>query len=140
MMMKSFVTASMISGAALFAFAAVATTTSDSSLATLGLVDLTTSSSGTASTSTSIVSGYGADKLFDDGSLTDASRYISTGSSATTPSVVTWTFHAATPVNAYLLVNTAYDQVNRAPKQWTLEGSNDGESWMTLDTRDNETS
>ena len=138
--MKKLVSALMISGVALFALAAVATTTSDSSLATLGLVDLTTSSSGTASTSTSFLSDYGADKLFDDDSLIDASRYISTGSSATTPSVVTWTFHAATPVNAYLLVNTAYDQENRAPKQWTLEGSNDGESWMPLDTRDNETS
>ena len=85
----------------------MAATTSDSSIASLGLVDLTTSSSGTASTSTSFLSGYGADKLFDDGSLTDASRYISAGSSTTTPSIVTWTFHAATPVNAYLLLNTA---------------------------------
>lgn len=87
---------------------ATATTTSDPSLASQGLVDLTTSSSGTASTSTSFLSGYGADKLFDDGSLTDSSRYISTGCN-TAPSVVTWTFHTATPVNAYLLINTAYD-------------------------------
>ena len=43
-------------------------------------------------------------------------------------------------MNAYLLINTAYDQVNRAPKEWFLDGSNDGETWVRLDTRDNETS
>lgn len=130
----------LLAGLSLAVLPATATTTSDPSLASQGLVDLTTSSSGTASTSTSFLSGYGADKLFDDGSLTDDnSRYISTGCN-TAPSVVTWTFHSATPVNAYLLVNTAYDQVNRAPKQWTLEGSNDGNTWDLLDTCNNETS
>lgn len=140
MMMKSFVTASMISGVALFALAAVATTTSDSSLANLGLVDLTTSSSGSAATSTGIVSGYGADKLFDNSSAGEKNRYISTGSSAANPSIVTWTFNTATTVNAYMLMNSNYEQVNRAPKQWTFEGSTNGENWVTLDTRSDETS
>ena len=130
----------LLASLSLAALAAAAATTSDSSLASLGLVDLTTSASGTASTSTSFLSGYGADKLFDDGSITDDnSRYISTGCN-TTPSVVMWTFHAATAVNAYLLVNTTYDQVNRAPKEWFLDGSNDGETWVRLDMRENETS
>ncbi len=130
----------LLASLSLAALTAAAATTSDSSLASLGLVDLTTSTSGTASTSTGVVSGYGADKLFDDSDATEKNRYISTGSSASNPSVVTWTFHEATVVNAYMLMNSDYEQVNRAPKDWTLDGSNDGETWVRLDTRENETS
>jgi hypothetical protein len=32
------------------------------------------------------------------------------------------------------------DPVNRAPKNWTMQGSNDGKTWTTVDTQTNQTS
>ena len=40
----------------------------------------------------------------------------------------------ALPVNGYLLV-TANDNLNRSPCDWLVEGSMDGETWVTLDER-----
>jgi gliding motility-associated-like protein len=40
-------------------------------------------------------------------------------------------------VNRYTIV-TANDAENRDPKDWTFEGSDDGETWVVLDTRTNQ--
>lgn len=48
-------------------------------------------------------------------------------------------FSAAKTISSYTVTSlTGY--ATRAPKNWTLEGSNDGSSWTTLDTQTNITS
>ena len=52
---------------------------------------------------------------------------------------VTYKFNTATKVNAIKLYNpNASYQDTRAPKAWTFQGSNDGSTWTTLDTRTNQ--
>ena len=56
---------------------------------------------------------------------------------ATTLSVA-YDFGAPTNVNAYGIVNfanTGFSPVERAPRAWTFEGSNDGTTWTQLDIR-----
>ena len=51
---------------------------------------------------------------------------------------VTYDFGTPTNVNAYGIVNFAnsgYSPVERAPKAWTFEGSNNGTTWTRLDIR-----
>lgn len=51
---------------------------------------------------------------------------------------VTYDFGTPTNVNAYGIVNFAnsgYSPVERAPKAWVFEGSNDGTTWTRLDIR-----
>ncbi|WP_435735997.1 GH92 family glycosyl hydrolase [Cellulosimicrobium sp. PMB13] len=51
---------------------------------------------------------------------------------------ITYELDAATTVKAYAL-SSANDAPGRDPRAWTLEGSTDGTSWTTLDTRGNQT-
>lgn len=46
---------------------------------------------------------------------------------------------AAYAVNGYTITSTAEDEPTRDPKNWTLEGSNDGSIWNVVDTRTGET-
>lgn len=51
---------------------------------------------------------------------------------------VTYDFGTPTNVNAYGILNfggSGYSPVERAPRVWTFEGSNDGASWTPLDMR-----
>lgn len=51
---------------------------------------------------------------------------------------VTYDFGTPTNVNAYGILNfgnSGYSPVDRAPRVWTFEGSNDGASWTQLDMR-----
>ncbi len=51
---------------------------------------------------------------------------------------VTYDFGTPTNVNAYGILNfgnSGYSPVDRAPRVWTFEGSNDGASWTPLDMR-----
>jgi hypothetical protein len=50
---------------------------------------------------------------------------------------VTFTFENPVAVTAYSLTS-ANDFTGRDPSDWTLEGSHDGRTWTTLDTRENE--
>ncbi|MBV7533733.1 glycosyl hydrolase family 18 protein [Chitinophaga sp. sic0106] len=71
------------------------------------------------------------------GKLTDNStstKYLTTNGSG-------WVqFHATTAavVKSYT-ITSANDVPNRDPKNWTLQGSNNGTSWTTLDTQTNQT-
>ena len=51
---------------------------------------------------------------------------------------VTYELDAATTVRAYAL-SSANDAPGRDPRAWTLEGSQDGSAWTTLDERTNQT-
>ncbi len=61
--------------------------------------------------------------------------------SETNPLWVTYEFETATIVNAYRIWNNTgnWANVNRAPKDFYLEGSLDGKTWTTLDSRTGET-
>src|SRR6185369_13645874 len=43
-------------------------------------------------------------------------------------------------LNNYSIQVNTIPEPNRAPKNWTMEGSNDNSSWTTLDTQTNQTS
>ena len=51
---------------------------------------------------------------------------------------VTYELDEATAVTAYAL-SSANDAPGRDPRAWTLEGSQDGQTWTTLDSRTNQT-
>jgi len=105
-----------------------------------GLVDLTTASAGcfAAYYSTSHKS-YPVDRAFDNGSKTaDGSRWLATVADNI---YVTYKFKVATVVDGIgiFLPTLNYNCGDRAPNTWTFSGSNDGETWTTLDTQSGET-
>ena len=52
---------------------------------------------------------------------------------ANLPLTIKWSMSEPVAVSVYALA-TANDSPDRDPKAWTLEGSNDGESWTVIDT------
>ena len=67
---------------------------------------------------------------FNDGWLTNN---VATG-------WITFQFPTAILLDHYTIVGWSLDTFpNRCPKDWTLQGSNDGTTWTTIDTRTNET-
>ncbi len=85
------------------------------------------------SSSSEFSSGNGAYKCFDGAFNSNATSWIGTGSGTDWIKIDLGTGVANTIV-AYSFSCT---DVNRAPKSWTFEGSNDNSSWTTLDTRTN---
>jgi hypothetical protein len=69
----------------------------------------------------------GRDKLVDDTSLT---KWLTFQNTAT----LEYTLPAATAVKQYTLTS-ADDAPERDPRGWTLQGSTNGTTWVTLDTR-----
>ena len=51
---------------------------------------------------------------------------------------IQYQFHTAQHITSYTLTS-ANDSPSRDPKDWTIAGSNDGTTWVTLDTRTGET-
>lgn len=47
---------------------------------------------------------------------------------------IVFNFGAPTPVDSYNFA-TANDSLDRTPDRWTIEGSNDGTTWVTVDNR-----
>jgi hypothetical protein len=94
------------------------------------LVEVT---SGTATSSVTATSGNEASKLFDKN---PATGFVA---SASTTGIITFV-----PTSAFCLVRyslTAWDTTSpgRMPRDWTIQGSNDGNSWTTIDTRSSQT-
>lgn len=83
-------------------------------------------------TSSTPASGYEAWKLFD-GDL--GTRFPNTGTTAW----VIYDFKVPTQVDKYRIgsVNTSVGASGGSPKDWTLEGSNDGTNWNIIDTQSN---
>lgn len=95
------------------------------------LVEVT---SGAATSSVTATSGNEASKLFDKN---PATGFVA---SASTTGIITFV-----PTAAFCLVRynlTAWDTTSpgRMPRDWTVQGSNDGNTWTTIDTRSNQTS
>ena len=106
-----------------------------------GLVDLTSPTGGTITNSASL-SPYLGTKAFDDGSLTDSnSRWLANKSTLPNAWVQFQFNEGAKVVNAYRVYGlTGYDYATRDPKDFKLEGSNDGTNWTLLDSQSNQTS
>ena len=106
-----------------------------------GLVDLTSPTGGTITYSASL-SPYLGTKAFDDGSLTDSNSRWLANKSTLPNSWVQFQFNeGAKVVNAYRVYGlTSYDYATRDPKDFQLEGSNDGTNWTLLDSQSNQTS
>lgn len=90
------------------------------------------SATGTAPTAVVTAPGVtGASRLFDDRSSTAAT--LPAGQSVVTVSLV----GAARPISGYTITNSARSGAS-APSSWRFEGSADGTTWSTLDTRTDE--
>ena len=85
---------------------------------------------------------YLGTKAFDDGSLTDFNSRWLANKSTLPNSWVQFQFNeGAKVVNAYRVYGlTSYDYATRDPKDFQLDGSNDGTNWTLLDSQSNQTS
>ncbi|RZA08317.1 MAG: carbohydrate-binding protein [Moraxellaceae bacterium] len=75
--------------------------------------------------------GEGVDKLIDNDS---GSKYLGVSGAG---GWIQYQTNTAYAVNQYT-ITSANDAEERDPLNWTFQGSNDGTSWSTLDTRSNE--
>jgi hypothetical protein len=97
--------------------------------------------SGTAAASTEHASGsFAAWRAFARGNLADTTyRWIT--SAGTTTGWLRYDFGSGNSkvVRSYALAgeNNGSSNLNRSPKSWTFQGSNDGSAWTTLDTQTN---
>ena len=105
--------------------------------------DLTTSSAGSVTGySTVYVGNYIGNKAFDNAKnlSDDGSRFLARYNAD--GMYVIYKFNTATAVNG-IGIQLPFDgggsYPERAPNTWTFSGSNDGETWTTLDTRTGET-
>ena len=84
-------------------------------------------------------SSYPASKAFDGNRADTNGRWLS---SIGDHMYLVYRFNDATAVNAIRVWNGSdsaggWNSTGRAPKTWTFSGSNDGETWTTLDTEAN---
>ena len=105
------------------------------------LTDLTTSTSGSVSSASATHGDYPASKAFDGNRANTNGRWLS---SIGDHMYLVYRFNEATAVNAIRVWNGSdaaggWNSTGRAPKAWTFSGSNDGETWTTLDTQTSET-
>jgi len=90
-----------------------------------------TDPSGVASASSELTSVYAAWKAFDK-------SYAGNNAWAPTPNVgwLRYQFDVAKMVDGYAISAESGEYgANRSPRDWTFQGSNDGSSWTTLDTK-----
>ena len=95
------------------------------------LEDLTDDGGATSGQYPNSPNGEGIDKLFDNDGTT---KHVITGGATA------WVQYKA---NQYYIVTqyaitSGNDAPPRDPKSWTLEGSNDGENFVTIDSRENQ--
>ena len=105
------------------------------------LTDLTTATSGSVSSASGTHGSYPATKAFDGNRADTNGRWLS---SIGDHMYVVYRFNDATAVNGIRVWNGSdsaggWNSTGRAPKTWTFSGSNDGETWTTLDTQASET-
>lgn len=108
------------------------------------LVDLTTATSGSVIEDTNPYNSgsYRGAKAFDDITSGGNERWLAKKGTSSAPTYITYQFNDPTAVNAYRIYNGGSggaNQTERAPRDWTFEGSNDNENWMLLDSRSGET-
>lgn len=100
--------------------------------------NLVTNVGGSASSDTKCLNSnsyYGVAKAFDKKYYSDDTRWIGHGS--TFPQHAVWTFPVATVVDTVRIYNANSSGLAQSPTVFTVAGSNDGETWTTLDTETN---
>jgi predicted alpha-1,6-mannanase (GH76 family) len=71
------------------------------------------------------------------GKLNDASRTTAYRAAFTQPVAITYTYDQPVSINAYT-ISAAKNEPTRDPASWTLEGSNDGNTWAQIDSQTGE--
>ena len=102
------------------------------SLNKVPLMTSNTTPSGVASASSEYGAGYEAFRSFNGNSYVQGWF-----SAAGAPQWLSYKFATAKTITKYSI--QSYPGVNRIPKTWTFEGSNDNSNWTVLDTRTNYT-
>jgi hypothetical protein len=102
--------------------------------------DLTSNSSHSpiVTSATSFFSTLDAYHAFD-GNLDGSHRWLGQGSGVDSLTINFGSGNTFTLLGYWIALNTSISEPNRAPKNWTIEGSNNGSSWTTIDTVTNET-
>ena len=104
-----------------------------------GVADLTTSSSGSVTASSSAYSTYVASKAFDAVKNNANGRWLA---EIANNMYLVYKFNEPTRVNAISVTtppeSLGWGTAKRAPKNWTFLGSNDGTTWTLLDTQTGE--
>ena len=76
---------------------------------------------------------------FDDKGNDSNGRWLATAPTGSTPAWIRYDFTDAKKIVEYTVQAQSYQWNERAPKNWTLQGSNDNSNWTTLDTQTNQT-
>lgn len=97
---------------------------------------ITQSISSATASSENTAGGEGIAQLRDGSAATKWLAFAQP--SAGSPLTLTYTLNSGKVVKSYRMVS-ANDVPERDPKAWTLQGSNDGSSWTTLDTKTGQT-
>ena len=83
---------------------------------------------------------YPGTKAFDNGSLSDESRWLASGK-ALPNAWIRYDFDSPVTINGYSITgfSSSNSGLKRDPKSWTLDASSDGTAWEVLDMRTNQT-
>jgi hypothetical protein len=79
---------------------------------------------------------YPATNAFDDGGNASGSRWLINRDQL--PVWVSYDFSTATTIHSYSIQSQHINHAQRAPKDWTLKGSDDNNSWTTIDSVTNQ--
>ena len=82
---------------------------------------------------------YPGTKAFDDAGNVGSGRWLANAPTNSNPAWIRYDFGVATKISEYMIQSQNYQAGPRAPKNWTLQGSNDNSNWTTLDTQVNKT-
>ena len=98
---------------------------------------VSTTDAGTISSWSPSHSDYPGSRAFDGNKSSGSSRWLAT---VANHMYVVYHFKRATVVNGVSIYNGGgWNGDTRAPKDWTISGSSDGETWTVLDTQTDET-
>ena len=100
------------------------------------LIDRTSPFEGNVTSSESH-SSYPGTLAFDDGGSYSTSRWVAMGTQL--PNVwIMYDFDEPTEISGYSIQSQHYRSNERAPKNWTLQGSDDKSIWTIIDSENNQ--
>ena len=77
---------------------------------------------------------YPGTKAFDDKGNVGDGRWLANKPTSSNPSWIRYDFAEGKKIIEYTVQSQSYNWAQRAPKDWTLQGSNDNSNWTTIDT------
>lgn len=94
------------------------------------------SKAGTASASSYLSSSYAAWKAFDGENKSGTnSRWISSSSNPYSTQWLKYEFNQPVTIMAYCIMPETGGCIDRSPNTWSLQGSDNGTMWLTIDSR-----